>query len=325
MGNVERMEDNHSTASGEEVELRTADLLRKMRDHGVRVVFLASCQSGLFVAGERQRDPMYSDLEIAGFTFPVQSDTARLMMAAFYGALREGQDTTEAILSARNANLDDVFSSFSLVHYRPHNSSTLRFDATSLPNPLVAVQEFIASEEVLLRLDGALRMALRVHVLAPVGFGAKTVLLEWARLQQWNDTVSIDEFTDTQITFHFVDDSEPRIVQIMRFFDFAPTPGWAIVIVGEIGDFSHNSSSASAALHEDVGRMAAEIPRVANAIANGESANAALQAILLENRLDERLVALSKDARQLLQELIGLGARAIQRGSNDPFAASGPA
>jgi tetratricopeptide (TPR) repeat protein len=306
-GYFDILEENHSTASGEEVELRTADLLRQLRDHGVRAVFLASCQSGLFVAGDRQRDPLYRDLEIAGFTFPVQSDTARLMMAAFYGALREEQDTTEAILSARNANLDDVFSSFSLVHYRPHNSSALRFEATSLPKPRVAVQEFIGSEEVLLRLDGALRIAPRVHVLAPVGFGAKTVLQEWARLQQWNDTVSIDEFTDTQITFHFVNDSEHRIVRIIRFFDFAPTPGWATVVVGEIGDFSHNSSSANDPLHEDVGRMAAEIPRIANAIANGESANAALQSILLENRLDERLVALSKDARQLLEELIGLG------------------
>jgi tetratricopeptide (TPR) repeat protein len=306
-GSFDILTDNHSTDSGEEVELRTADLLRQMHDHGVRAVFLASCQSGLFVAGERQRDPLYSDLEIAGFTFPVQSDTARLMMAAFYGALRKGQDTTEAILTARNANLEDVFSSFSLVHYRPHNSSALRFAATSLPTSPVAVQEFIGSEEVILRLDGALRMAPKVHVLAPVGFGAETVLHEWARLQHWNDTLSIDELTETQITFRFVDEPEPRIVQIIRYFDFAPKPGWAIVVVGQIGDFSDNSRSASDAACGDVGWMAAEIPRVAKAIADGESANAAVQAILLENRLDERLAALSKEARQLLQELIGLG------------------
>jgi hypothetical protein len=53
--------------------------------------------------------------------------------------------------------------------------------------------------------------------------------------------------------------------------------------------------------------MVALIPRIASAIAAGESANDALQAVLLDNRLDSRLQALSQPARQLVRELIGLG------------------
>ena len=86
--------------------LYTGTLLRHLHD-SARVAVLANCQSALFAAGEGELESVTGTMEIAGFTFPVENDAARLMMAAFYRQLRDGSNTGDAISVARNANLSD--------------------------------------------------------------------------------------------------------------------------------------------------------------------------------------------------------------------------
>lgn len=304
------LSEEHGTALDDGSQLYTGTLLRHLHESTVRVVFLASCQSALFAAGEGELESVTGAMEIASFTFPVENDTARLMMAAFYRSLRDGSNTGDAISIARNANPSDVFSSFSLVHYRPLHREFARF-APSVPSLLPAEpREFVSSEEVLLRLDNAARTIERVVLLSPIGFGARTVLLEWKQLQEQSSVLEVSEFTGTRLTYRLKSLPGVREIEIVRFFEYDQVPGSAVVVVGEIGDFTNNrvlNDPAVAQARASMGPMVAEIPRIASAIAAGESANDALQAILLDNRLDSRLQALSQRARQLVRELIGLG------------------
>jgi hypothetical protein len=264
----------------------------------------------LFAAGEGELESVTGTMEIAGFTFPVENDTARLMMAVFYRQLRDGSNTADAISVARNANLSDVFSSFSLVHYRPLNAKFARFAQSAPPLAPAEPYEFISSEEVLLRLDNAARTVERVVLLSPIGFGARMLLREWKRLQEQSTVLEVSEFTETRLTYRLKGLFGLREIRIVRFFEYYQLSGSAVVIVGETGDFANNrvlDDPAIARVIASIGPMAAEIPRIAGAIAAGESANYALQTVFLDNRLDSRLQAVSDRARQLVQELIGLG------------------
>jgi hypothetical protein len=309
-GAFDVLAEEHETALGDESQLNTGTLLRHLHDSSARVAFLASCQSALFAAGEGELESVTGAMEIAGFTFPVENDTARLMMAAFYRRLCDGSSTGDAISVARNANLSDVFSSFSLVHYRPLDAEFVRF-AQSAPHLVPAEPyEFISSEEILLRLDNAARTMERVVLLSPIGFGARTLLREWKRLQGQSAVLEVAEFTETRLTYRLKGLSGLREIRIARFFEYDEVPGSAVVIVGEIGDFANNRVPGDPAIGQEIvslGPMVAEIPSIARAIASGESVNNALQAVLLDNRLDGRLQSLSQQARQLAQELIGLG------------------
>jgi tetratricopeptide (TPR) repeat protein len=302
--------EQHETAFSDESHLYTDTLLRYLLDSSARVVFLASCQSALFAVNESEEGNIARALEIAGFAFPVESDTARSMMVEFYRQLRKGSNTGDAVSVARNANLSDVFSSFSLVHYRPLDAQFTRFVQSA---PLLAPAEpysFISSEEALLRLDSAARTVEQVVLLSPLGFGARTLLREWKQLQEHSTVFEVSEFAENRLIYRLNGLSGIREIGIIRFFEYDPIPGSAVVIVGEIGDFANNrvlDDSAMARAIDEIGPMAAEIPRVSAAIMAGASANNALQSVIVDNRLDSRLQVLGQAARQLVQELIGLG------------------
>jgi len=309
-GAFDLLTDEHDVSSPEDDMLPTASILRSLVGTKVRLLFLASCQSGLFAIGGQGIHEALCAIEVCGFTFPVANDTARSIAVSFYQSLRSCSDSGHATSESRRQNLADIFSRFSLVHYRPAGKEYLQFAPAGATADSRTSYSFSAPEEIMVRLDIAARLNPKVQVLSPVGFGARTLLRDWTSLQSRSDVFEIVESTELHLKYRFRGDRIVREIQIHRFFEYEASGAGAVVVVGETGDFSdlrQQSDRENPAPVVSLGPMTARIPRIAEAIAYGESANDAVQEIFLANRLDSRLQGLSENGKSLARALIGLG------------------
>jgi tetratricopeptide (TPR) repeat protein len=310
-GSFDLLTDEYDLSSLEDAGIPMASILERLAGTKVQLLFLASCQSGLFaIKGQRQRNAL-STIEVCGFTFPVANDTAQTITVSFYQSLRSGSDSRKAISESRHRNLADIFSRFSLVHYRPDARGYLRFAPEGqVPVDSRTSYAFSAPEVVMLRLDMAARSDPMVRLLSPIGFGARTALREWARLQESSDIFEIAESSELHLKYFFRGDPVPREIRVCRFFEYEASWAGALVIVGLIGDvpdLSEHHTPEELEQIAKIGPMTARIPRVAYAIARGESVNDAIQEVFLANRLDDRLQGLGDSGKTLARDLIGLG------------------
>jgi tetratricopeptide (TPR) repeat protein len=310
-GSFDLLTDEHNLSSIEKARLPTASILERLAGTRVQVLFLASCQSGLFAVKLQGISNALSTIEVCGFTFPVANDTAQTITVSFYQSLQSGADTGKAISKSRHQNLADIFSRFSLVHYRPDGKEYLRFSPENRAGDDSGISySFSAPEVVMLRLDLAARSNPMVQLLSPFGFGARTLLREWKLLQERSDIFEIVESTELHLKYFFRGDPISREIRIRRFFEYEASQAGALAIVGLIGDFSDHSKEHTREELEQItkiGSMTARIPHVAGAIARGESVNDAVQEVFLANRLDGRLQGLSDNGKTLARDLIGLG------------------
>ena len=310
-GAFDLLTDEHDVSSLEDDPLPTASILKSLAGTRVQLLFLASCQSGLFAIKGRGIRKALSAIEVCGFTFPVANDTAQAITVSFYQSLRSGADAGNATSESRRQNLADIFSRFSLVHYRPGGKEFLQFvPVSSAAADSRNSYSFSAPEQVMVRLDIAARLNPIVQVLSPVGFAGRTLLREWTQLQSRSDVFEIVESAELHLKYRFRGDRTIREIRILRFFEYEASAAGAVVVVGQLGDFSDlGVQSARENLTQvlGLGPMTARIPRIAEAIARGESANNAVQEIFLANRLDSRLQGLSENGKTLARDLIGLG------------------
>ena len=233
------------------------------------------------------------------------------MMTSLYRELWLGHDTGSAVAVARNAHTEDVFSSFSLVHIRPLSRPFLSFVANTINVVGTSLQLTMkSSETAMIRLDRALRSVTSSTLIAPTGFGAETLLADWRNLNGQAELLDLDDATPGKLTFRWTHAGDLTEVRAVPFCEYDPARGGNALILGGLGDFED-----AAELHEprfeqevrSVGVIAARIPLIRDAILRGASAVAALQQIVVENRLDSRVHDVSPQGRKLIEHVIGLG------------------
>ena len=310
-GAFDIIKERHGTYIDETDALDTTTILESLTAASVRLVFLASCQSALVATESAEFGRITNLSEVTGFLFPVESLTAQEMMTSLYRQLRLGSDTGSAMAIARNSHTEDVFSSFSLIHIRPSSRSFLSFaahpDNSAGTRPAINAE---SSETAMIRFDHALRTTPSTTLIAPAGFGAEILLTEWRNLQRQAEFSDVDDSTPGELTFRLRPDRQLTRAKFVRFCDYNPASRENVMILGRLGDLEdvtelHNPNNEQQV--QSVGFMAARIPLIRQAILRGDSAVAALQQILIENRLDARVHDLLPQGRKLVEHIIGLG------------------
>lgn len=155
--------------------------------------------------------------------------------------------------------------SFSLVHIRPYEKPFLNFAALGDQTADPFAIGFQSSEEAMVRLDEAIRTRPAVTLVAPAGFGAETLLREWAEMQQRAGFADFAYTPQNGLRFRMKPGGQLRTVRIVRFCDYVPAAGESPVILGNVGDLE-DAQELHASEHEQqvtsVGTTAGRVPRI---------------------------------------------------------------